>query len=92
MHAKHPLIPLSIFRPPERSGRESYSAIYSASLFSVFFFTTLYLQDILHYSPVRTGLSFLPVPFAIALTATNAPKIIKRGRALSRLLMTAHTH
>jgi MFS family permease len=47
-------------------------------MFSVFFFTTLYLQQVLGYTPIKTGLSFLIVPFAVALTATNVPKIIQK--------------
>jgi MFS family permease len=76
--AKHPLIPLSIFRLRNVTGANLIQLSIAASLFSVFFFTTLYVQNILGYSPVRTGLSFLAVPFAIALTATTAPKLIKR--------------
>jgi MFS family permease len=50
----------------------------SAGMFSIFFFTTLYMQEILGYSPVKTGLCFLVVPVAIALTATNVPRVIKK--------------
>jgi EmrB/QacA subfamily drug resistance transporter len=78
MVAKRPLMPLSIFRIRNVAGADLIQLFVAASLFSVFFFTTLYIQEILGYSPVRTGFSFLPVPIAIAITATNAPKIIKR--------------
>jgi EmrB/QacA subfamily drug resistance transporter len=78
MYAKRPLMPLSIFRIRNVSGANLIQLLVAASLFSVFFFTTLYVQEILRYSPVRTGFSFLPVPLAIAITATNAPKLIKR--------------
>jgi MFS family permease len=50
----------------------------AAGLFSIFFFTTLYMQEVLHYTPVKTGVSFLVVPVAIAITATNVPRLIKR--------------
>jgi MFS family permease len=50
----------------------------AAGLFSVFFFTTLYLQEILGYTPIKTGVSFLIVPVAIAITATNVPRVIQR--------------
>jgi EmrB/QacA subfamily drug resistance transporter len=75
---KHPLIPLSVFKLRNITGANLIQLCIAASLFSVFFFTTLYIQNILGYSPVRTGFSFLAVPFAIALTATNAPKLIKK--------------
>jgi EmrB/QacA subfamily drug resistance transporter len=78
MRAKHPLVPLGVFQLRNITGANLIQLCIAAALFSVFFFTTLYLQDVLGYSPVRTGLSFLAVPFAIALTATNAPRLIKK--------------
>ena len=78
LRAKHPLIPLSIFRIRNLSGADSLMLFMAAGMFSIFFFTTLYLQEILGYTPVRTGLSFLVVPFAIAITATNVPRIVKK--------------
>jgi EmrB/QacA subfamily drug resistance transporter len=75
---KHPLVPLSIFKIRNLSGADAIQLFTAAGLFSVFYFSTLYVQDILGYSPVRTGLSFLPIPFVIAITATNAPRLIKR--------------
>jgi MFS family permease len=47
-------------------------------MFSTFFFGSLYLQNILHFDPVRTGLSFLVTPITIALVATNVPRLIKK--------------
>lgn len=76
--AKHPLVPLSIFKIRNVSGANLVQVLVAASLFSVFFFTSLYVQEILGYSPVRTGLSFLIVPVVIAIAATNAPRLIKR--------------
>jgi EmrB/QacA subfamily drug resistance transporter len=76
--AKHPLVPLRIFRIRNLSGADTLMLCMTAGLFSVFFFTTLYLQEILHYTPVKTGVSFLVVPFAIAATATNVPRLIQK--------------
>lgn len=75
---KHPLMPLSIFKIRNVAGADAIQLMVAAGLFSVFYFSSLYVQEILGYSPVRTGLSFLPIPFVIALTATNAPRLIKR--------------
>ncbi|MEK7059445.1 MAG: MFS transporter, partial [Patescibacteria group bacterium] len=50
----------------------------AAGMFSIFFFTTLYLQQILGYTPIKTGLSFLVVPFAVAISATNVPRLIQK--------------
>jgi EmrB/QacA subfamily drug resistance transporter len=86
--AKHPLVPLSIFKIRNVTGANAIMLCISAALFSVFFFSSLYIQEVLGYSPVRTGLSFLVIPFVIAITATNAPRIIKRV-GFKPLLMAA---
>lgn len=76
--AKHPLMPLRIFRIRNLSGADILMLCIAAGLFSVFFFTTLYMQEVLGYTPVRTGFSFLIVPVVIAVIATNVPRIIQR--------------
>lgn len=76
--AAHPLVPFSIFKIRNLSGANFMQLANAAALFSTFFFSSLYVQDILGYSPARTGLSFLVMPFVIAVAATNAPRVIKR--------------
>jgi len=76
--AAHPLMPLRIFRIRNLVGADTLMLCMAAGLFSVFFFTTLYLQEVLGYTPVKTGVSFLVVPVAIAITATNVPRLIQR--------------
>jgi predicted MFS family arabinose efflux permease len=75
---KHPIVPLSVFKIRNLTGADLIQVTVAAGLFSVFFFSTLYFQETLGYSPVKTGLSFLAVPVAIAITATNVPRVIKR--------------
>lgn len=77
-HAKHPLMPLSIFKIRNLSGANALQLFTAASIFAVFFFITLYLQEVLHYTPIKTGLSFLIVPLTVGLTASNVPKIIAK--------------
>jgi EmrB/QacA subfamily drug resistance transporter len=86
--AKHPLIPLGIFKNRNITGADIMMLFMSAGMFSIFFFTTLYMQEILGYTPVKTGLSFLVVPIAIAITAINIPRVIKRI-GYKPILMTA---
>lgn len=76
--AAHPLMPLRIFKIRNLSGADSLMLLLASGLFSVFFFTSLYVQEILGYSPVRTGFSFLIVPVTIAVVATNVPRLVKR--------------
>jgi EmrB/QacA subfamily drug resistance transporter len=75
---KHPLVPLKIFRIRNVTGANFIQLATGASLFSVFFFISLYIQEILGYSPVKTGVSFLPIPFVIGISASIAPRLIKR--------------
>lgn len=77
-HARHPLVPLGIFKIRNITGANLTQMPVAAALFAMFYFTSIYVQEILHYSPVRTGLAFLPVPATIALAATNAPRLIKK--------------
>jgi EmrB/QacA subfamily drug resistance transporter len=76
--AAHPLMPLKIFRIRNLAGADALMLCMAAGLFSIFFFTTLYMQEVLGYTPIHTGVSFLVVPIAIAITATNVPRLIKR--------------
>lgn len=75
--AKIPLMPMRIFKIRNVSGADSLMLLIAAGLFSVFFFTTLYLQDILHYTPIKTGVDFLVLPVVIAVVATNVPRLMK---------------
>jgi len=75
---KHPLVPLHIFSIRNITGANLIQIFTAGALFSVFFYTSLYIQDILGFSAIRTGLSFLPVPFVIGIGATIAPRLIKR--------------
>lgn len=75
---KHPLMPLNIFKIRNLAGANALQLFTAASVFSVFFFVTLYLQEVLGYTPLKTGLSFLIVPFVIGLTASNVPKVIAK--------------
>jgi EmrB/QacA subfamily drug resistance transporter len=75
---RYPLMPLHIFKIRNLSGADTVMLCMAAGLFAVFFFTTLYLQLVLGYTPIRTGLSFLIVPVAVGLSASTVPKIIQR--------------
>ena len=65
----HPLVPLRIVTDRSRGGAYASIAIGGAALFSVFLFMTYYMQQILHFSPVKTGLGFLPLTGAVIIVA-----------------------
>lgn len=75
---KHPLVPLRIFRIRNLAGADVLQILMAAGMFSIFFFTTLYLQEVLRYSPVKTGFSFLIIPIIIAIAATNVPRLVQK--------------
>ncbi|WP_034261167.1 MFS transporter [Actinospica robiniae] len=68
--ASHPLLPLRVLLDRNRGG--SYLAVFitGIGMFGVFLFLTYYLQAILLYSPVKTGLAFLPMVGVLMVTAT----------------------
>ncbi|MDB5170766.1 MAG: EmrB/QacA subfamily drug resistance transporter [Candidatus Saccharibacteria bacterium] len=78
LRAKHPLMPMHIFKIRNLSGANAMQLFMTAGMFSIFFFTTLYLQQVLGYTPIKTGVSFLLIPVIIGLTATNVPRLIQK--------------
>ena len=67
--AKHPLMPLHIFRNRSISSANAVGLMLGASVFSMFFLLTLYMQQVLHYSPLKTGVGYLTVATTIILSA-----------------------
>ncbi|MDQ6729615.1 MAG: MFS transporter, partial [Actinomycetota bacterium] len=69
---RQPLMPFSIFRLRTLRGANIVGLLIGMSLFSMFFFVSLYLQNVLHYSPIKTGFSYLPLAVGIILSAGAA--------------------
>jgi EmrB/QacA subfamily drug resistance transporter len=76
--AKAPLMPLQLFRSRQLSAANVVIALLGAATFPMWFFLTLYLQDVLGYSPIKTGLVFLPMTLAIVVGSTIASRITLR--------------
>jgi EmrB/QacA subfamily drug resistance transporter len=76
--SKNPLLPLSIFRIRGLAAADVTQLVGIAGMFAVFFFLTLYLQDVLGYSPIRTGLAYLPVTAGVGLSAGITPRLLAR--------------
>ena len=76
--AKHPLMPLSIFKIRNVSGANLMMVPVTAGLMGMFFFVSLYIQGVLQYSPLATGLSFLPIPIIIGVSSTLAPRFVAK--------------
>jgi EmrB/QacA subfamily drug resistance transporter len=76
--SRAPLIRLSIFKVRSIAGADSVLFLVAGGLFAFFYFSTLYVQIILRYSPLEAGLAFLPVTFGIAGGAGLAQQAVKR--------------
>jgi len=74
--SKHPLMPLSIFKIRNVAGGNLMIAPVYAGMMSVFFLVSLYLQSVLHFSALQTGLSFLPFPIILGFMSTRIPKLV----------------
>ncbi|MFD5463860.1 MFS transporter [Kitasatospora sp. NPDC127059] len=69
-----PITPLHLFRDRNRSGAYGLMLCVAATMFSIFFFITLFVQEILGFSPLRAGFAFLPISVAIVAAAQFAAR------------------
>ncbi len=100
--AEHPLLPLSIVLDRNRGAAYSSVLIAGAGMFGIFLFVTYFLRTSLGYTPIQTGLSFLPMIAMLVLAAqlsTNifvprfGPKVmVPFGMALGAIGMAYLTH
>jgi EmrB/QacA subfamily drug resistance transporter len=75
---KNPLAPLSIFRINGLAFSNATQLIAFAGFLGLFFFLTLYMQNVLGYSPIQTGAAYLPLTFAIGIAAGISSQLISR--------------
>ncbi len=75
----HPLLPLRIVMNRTRGGSLIALLLTSVSLYAVFLLLSYYLEETLHFSPLRTGFAFMPLVIAISLSGAFAS-----GRLLAR--------
>ena len=75
---KRPMLDLSLFRRPAFVGANAVAFAISASIFSMFLYLTLYIQNVLGYSPLQAGLRFLPITLLSFLVAPIAGRLSVR--------------
>jgi EmrB/QacA subfamily drug resistance transporter len=89
--AEHPMIPLALFRSHPFSGGIGTMMLWAFGVFGIYFFTSIYLQVVLGFSPTRAGLAFVPMALCIALFAgfggplaarVGAHRVVAAGLAL----------
>jgi EmrB/QacA subfamily drug resistance transporter len=85
-HARRPLMPLRIFASRTLTAANLVIFTLGASVFAMWYFVSLYLQQVLDFTPIEAGLSFLPMTGAIIVSSTVAGRLSARigpGRILA---------
>ncbi|CAI7973735.1 Puromycin resistance protein pur8 [Frankia sp. Hr75.2] len=72
----HPLLPMRVLLDRNRAGAYLTVFVVGVGVFGIFLFLTYYLQQNLGFSPIRTGLAFLPIVGAVMITATVATSVL----------------
>jgi EmrB/QacA subfamily drug resistance transporter len=78
LRSRAPLVPFRIFRLPNIAGANVSGLLIGASLFSMFFFVSLYMQQVLSYSPLKSGFSYLPLALTIIVSAGVASQLVSK--------------
>ncbi len=76
--SRQPLMPWRIFSNRNRSGAYATALAVGAALFSVFFFLTLFVQNIRGYSPLRAGIAYLPLSISITVMSVVMSRLISK--------------
>jgi EmrB/QacA subfamily drug resistance transporter len=74
----HPMLDLSLFRKPAFNGVSAVAFGLSAGMFAMFLYLTIYMQGVLNYSPLETGLRFLPLTVLSFVVAPISGKLSRR--------------
>ena len=78
VRSTHALLPIRVLRSPDRTGSYLISLCVGAALFGMFFFLTIFVQNVWGYSPLKTGLAFLPITAMIILASGIASQAVPR--------------
>ncbi|NLH83511.1 MAG: MFS transporter [Phyllobacteriaceae bacterium] len=84
--AAQPIMPLALFAHPVRSAAYAARVFFLGGMIGFWFFISLFLQDVAHWSPFATGLAFLPTTLVNFASAMAVPKLTRRfgnGRLLA---------
>jgi EmrB/QacA subfamily drug resistance transporter len=77
-HQRIPMLDLTLFKNPTFSGANTVMFLVGLAMFGIFFYNSLFLQNILHYGAIKTGATFLPMTVLIIFVAPVAGKISDR--------------
>jgi len=76
--AQHPMVAVSLFRSRVYGGGTTVMMLWAFGILGIYFFTSIYLQTILGFSPTMAGLAFVPMAVALAAFASLAPLVAPR--------------
>jgi EmrB/QacA subfamily drug resistance transporter len=78
LHQRLPMLDLSLFRDRQFAGANTVMFLVGLAMFGIFFYNSLFLQRVLHYSAIKTGATFLPMTVLIIFIAPLAGRIADR--------------
>ena len=88
LRSRHPELPLSLLKSRRRSGAYVMMLLLGSSLFTVFFFVTIYIETVWGYSPIKAGVAWLPFPVTvIAVNILVAKTLLTRVGVRPLLLL-----
>jgi hypothetical protein len=85
----NPLVPFRVFRSRRLTGANLVALLTSGVIAGQAFFSSLYLQQVLGYSPIETGLAFIPITVTVMAVATLVPKLLSRVDVRSIMIAAA---
>jgi EmrB/QacA subfamily drug resistance transporter len=86
VRSKYALMPIRVLRSRDRSGAYLVSLCVGTALFGMFFFLTLFVQNVLGYSPLKTGVAYLPMAAMILVATGVASQLVSRIGALPLMI------
>jgi EmrB/QacA subfamily drug resistance transporter len=78
LRVRNPLVPLSILRIKGVAAADATQMVALAGFLPMFFFLTLYMQTVLHYSPIQTGIAYLPLTGGFIIAASISSQLFAR--------------
>ncbi len=76
--SKHPLLPIRVLRSRDRSGSYVIMLCLGTALFGMFFFLTLFVQQVWGYSPLKSGFAYLPMILTVMAASAIASQLVPR--------------
>jgi len=78
LRSRNPLVPFAVLRVKGLVAADLTQLIAFSGFFSMFFYATLYMQEILHYSPLKAGAAYLPITAGFAVAGGIASQLVTR--------------